>query len=197
MFHAHKLPGRVERGNRPRHLSLSTLVRVKHKVLGGVALALLAAAALALAWPARAEPPSGGLFRPGKSLAGVRIGMTATGVEGAWGARHGVCRSCRETTWYFNERPFRPEGTGVVLGGGRVVHAFTLWKPDGWTTPEGIELGDEGGAIGETYGLLAERSCAGYTALVLEEGAAWSVFYVYRDELWGFGLTKPGRSPCL
>jgi hypothetical protein len=123
--------------------------------------------------------------------------MTQKQVEHTWGARHGVCRDCLETTWYFNERPFRPEGTGAVFERGRLVHAFTVWQPDGWTTPEGLELGDQGGRIGETYGLSSERACAGYTAVVLEEGVAWSVFYVYSGELWGFGLIKPGRSPCL
>jgi hypothetical protein len=29
-----------------------------------------------------------------------------------------------------------------------------------------------------------------------EEGAR-SVFYVYQDEVWGFGLIAPDRSPCL
>jgi hypothetical protein len=153
--------------------------------------------ALAAGGSASAEPPSGGLFTPGKSVAGVRLEMTKEQVTGAWGARHGVCRECVETTWYFNEQPFRPEGTGVVFEGSHVVHAFTLWQPEGWKTPEGLELGDQGGKIGETYGLLSERTCAGYTALVLEEGTAWSVFYVYDDGLWGFGLVMPGRSPCL
>jgi hypothetical protein len=175
------------RAPRPLTLSLSA------GLLGGV----VAAAALALAWPARAEPPSGGLFTPSTSLAGARVGMTTADVVAVWGARHGVCRECPETTWYFNERPFRPEGTGAVFERGRLVHAFTVWQPDGWTTPEGLELGGEGGKIGETYGLLTEHACAGYTALVLEEGAAWSVFYVHEDDVWGFGLTEPRRSPCL
>jgi hypothetical protein len=161
-----------------------------------VAVATVVAAAL-LTPPASAEPPSGGLFTPGESLAGVRLGMTKAEVTGAWGIRHGVCRDCPETTWYFNEQPFRPQGTGVVFEEGRAVHAFTVWQPQGWITPTGLELGGEGGAVGETYGLFTERSCTHYTALLLEEGTAWSVFYVYEGELWGFGLVKPGRSPCL
>jgi hypothetical protein len=160
-------------------------------------MAATAAAAAFVAAGARAEPSSGGLFTPGKSVAAVRLGMTRAQVLEAWGTRHGVCRDCRARTWYFNERPFRPQGTGVVFEDGRVVHAFTLWQPEGWTTPRGLALGDEGGAIGEAYGLLTERVCSGYTALLLEEDRAWSVFYVYHDELWGFGLMKPGRSPCL
>jgi len=123
--------------------------------------------------------------------------MTKAQVEDAWGARHGVCRDCAETTWYFNERPFQPEGTGAVFADGRVVHAFTVWQPEGWRTPAGLTLGDQGGKIGETYGLMTERACTGYTALLLDRGAVWSVFYVFDDELWGFALVKPGRSPCL
>jgi hypothetical protein len=178
-------------------------VRVKHKLgLGAVVAAAVAGsagvAALALAAaPAAAEPPVGGLFVPGRSVAGVELGMTRAGVLATWGRRHGVCRDCDERTWYFNEVPFRPQGTGVVFEDGRVAHAFTVWKPEGWTTPEGLELGAPGGEIGETYGELTERRCPGYLALVRDGSRADTAFYVYEDELWGFGLVRPGRSPCL
>ena len=168
-------------------------MRVKHKLAVG---ALAVGLALCVG-PAVGEPPSGGLFVPGRSLAAVELGMTRAEVLGTWGERHGVCRECAEPTWYFNERPFRPQGTGVVFESGRVVHAFTVWKPSGWTTPEGLDLGAPGGEVGEIYGELAQRRCAGYTALVQEQSGARSVFYVYEDELWGFGLLTPGRSPCL
>jgi hypothetical protein len=168
--------------------------RVKQKLGVGAAVGALA---IAVAVPAAGEPPAGGLFVPGRSVAAVELGMTRAQVLDTWGQRHGVCRDCPEPTWYFNERPFRPQGMGVVFAGGRVEHAFTLWQPDGWTTPEGLELGAPGGDVGGTYGELTERSCAGYTALVRAGGRADSVFYVYEDELWGFGLVTPGRSPCL
>ncbi|HEX2045257.1 MAG TPA: hypothetical protein VHF23_06490 [Gaiellaceae bacterium] len=158
-----------------------------------------AAAAVALAFAGRAggEPPAGGQFVPGESLGGVELGMTRGEVLDTWGARHGVCRDCREEIWYFNERPFRPEGTGVVFEDGRVAHAFTVWQPQGWFTPEGLELGDAVGEVGAAYGELTERACSAYSALVLEHDDAAAVFYVYEDELWGFGLVTPGRSPCL
>lgn len=159
--------------------------------------ALLAGAVVLLAVPAGAEPPTGGAFHPGESLAGVRLGMTPAEVLAAWGERHGVCRECRRTTWYFNERPFQPEGAGVVFAGGRVVHAFTVWRPEGWATPAGLELGEPAGEIGATYGELAEERCSGYLAVVDEGPAATSAFYVHEDEVWGFGLLAPGRSPCL
>lgn len=162
----------------------------------GVAAAV-AATAILLAVPAAAEPPTGGTFTPGESLAGVRLGLTQAEVLATWGQRHGVCAACFEATWYFNERPFQPEGAGVVFAGGRVVHAFTVWQPEGWSTPEGLELGVAAGEIGATYGELAEQDCGNYLALVRAEPTAESAFYVYEDEVWGFGLYEPGRSPCL
>jgi hypothetical protein len=165
------------------------------RALGPVAVA---AALLALVvGPAAAEPVSGGLFVPGRSLGAVELGMTRAEVRATWGDRHGVCRDCRRPTWYFNERPFRAQGTGVVFANGRVTHAFTVWRPSGWRTPEGLELGEPGGEIGATYGELTRRQCAGYVALVREDARASSAFYVYEDEVWGFGLVKPGGSPCL
>jgi hypothetical protein len=166
------------------------------RALGTVALAAVAAA-LVLVLPASAEPPTGGTFTPGASLAGVELGLTRTEVLAAWGERHGVCRNCVELTWYFNEQPFQPQGVGAAFEQGRVVHAFTLWQPEGWSTPEGLELGAPAGDIGATYGELAEVSCGHYSAVVDNGPTATSAFYVFEDEVWGFGLLERGRSPCL
>lgn len=166
------------------------------RAVGTIALAAIAAA-LVLVLPAPAEPPTGGTFTPGSSLAGVQLGLTRAEVLESWGTRHGVCRDCDETTWYFNERPFQPEGMGVVFEAGRVVHAFTVWQPEGWTTPEGLALGAQAGEIGATYGELAEIDCGHYSALVDNGPTATSAFYVFEDEVWGFGLLERGRAPCL
>jgi hypothetical protein len=160
------------------------------------ALALVAAGALALA-AAGGSAPSNRLLRPGEHLGGVRIGMTKARVLAVWGARHGVCRDCRRTTWYFNDRPFEPEGTGVVFERGRVVHAFTVWQPRGWRTPAGLELGAPAAEIARAYGPLDRRGCSGYYALLAGDRRAQTVYYVYRNEVWGFGLTVPEASPCL
>jgi hypothetical protein len=157
----------------------------------------LAAAGLLLVLPAAAEPPTGGAFLPGETLAGVELGMTRGEVTDTWGPRHGVCRDCEESTWYVNEHPFQPQGMGVVFERGRVVHAFTVWRPEGWATPEGLELGAPAGDIGATYGELAEIDCGDYLALVDNGPEATSAFYVYEDEVWGFGLLTRGRPPCL
>ena len=142
--------------------------------------------------------PARGVFSPGTSLAGVRIGMTKAEVLRAWATRHGVCRDCPRTTWYFNEQPFAPQGVGAVFEHGRVVRAFTVWRPQGWRTTRGLALGNEAGRITDVYGRLARHACAGYTAFDARGATgAESAFYVYRDKLWGFGLARHGESPCL
>jgi hypothetical protein len=158
---------------------------------------LIAVAALVLAIPASAALPDRGDFVPGRSLSGARIGMTKAQVLESWGHRHGVCRGCPETTWYFNYAPFTPQGAGVVLRAGRVVHIFTVWRPSGWRTPEGLSLGDDPSEVSRLYGSLDRRPCTGYYALLKPGKRVNSVFYVFRDKVWGFGLTLPKVSPCL
>jgi hypothetical protein len=159
---------------------------------------LFASLAFALVLPAASSsPPARGSFVPGQSLGGVRLGMTGREVTKAWGERHGVCRGCAERTWYFNYIPFTPQGTGVVFRQGRVVHAFTVWRPSGWRTPEGLALGAPASEVTRVYGPLGRRSCAGYYAFLEHGKRADSVFYVFRDRVWGFGLTLPDASPCL
>ena len=123
--------------------------------------------------------------------------MTKRQVLAKWGERHGICRSCRRETWYFNYEPFTPEGTGVVFDRGRVVHVFTVWQPSGWRTPEGLELGDDVSEASRVYGSLDRRECTRYYALVQPGRGAQNVFYVFEGEIWGFGLTERNASPCL
>jgi hypothetical protein len=172
---------------------MGALVRVKHKLFG----ALVLLAVLGLTGAAAATAPQRGLFVPGESLGGVRIGMTGQAVTNAWGNRHGVCRSCPHTTWYFNYKPFLPEGVGVVFERGRVTHLFTVWRPEGWRTAEGLRLGEPAADIARTYGPLDRRRCGRYEALVEPGPKAQTVYYVFEDEVWGFGLTVPDASPCL
>jgi hypothetical protein len=162
-----------------------------------VAIAIAAIAAIAMIPSSTAAPPDPGRFELGESLGGVRIGMTGGDVLKAWGARHGVCRSCPDKTWYFNYTPFTPQGAGVVFQEGRVMHVFTVWRPSGWRTPEGLALGAPASDVSRIYGSLDRRTCTGYYALLKPEKRAVSVFYVFRDKVWGFGLTMPNASPCL
>ena len=160
--------------------------------------ALAAALCVALALPALAYAPRHtGVLVPGKSLGGVELGMTKEQVLQAWGKRHGVCRDCPATTWYFNDEPFEPQGTGVVFDHGRVAHAFTVWRPVGWKTPAGLFLGADESDVSRLYGSLDKRECTFYDALLLPGKDVTTIFYVFRNRVWGFGLMKPNRSPCL
>jgi hypothetical protein len=158
-------------------------------------VAVVAFAVAASSLPA--QTTGGRTFVPGDSLGGVRVGMTKAEVLGKWGKRHGVCRGCPRLTWYFNERPFEPQGTGVVFARGRVVHAFTVWQPSRWSSTNGLELGDDEGKVAESGLVVDERECAGYEALVSRGRRGDGVLYVFRGRLWGFGLIRPGEDPCL
>ena len=154
------------------------------------------AAAFALA-PAAAAPPSRGVLVPGESLAGIELGMTKADVLRYWGKRHGVCRDCPRRTWYFNYRPFAPQGAGVVFRRDRVVHVFTVWRPHGWRTADGLTLGAPEAEIEDATAVVDERDCLGYEALVAPGRSTETVFYAYRGRLWGFALVRPGADPCL
>jgi hypothetical protein len=166
--------------------------------MGRIAAVLVVALGVALAATSAAyAPPPGGLFVPGKSLGGVSLGMTQAEVLQTWGNRHGICRGCRQPTWYFNYKPFEPQGTGVVFERRRAVRVFTVWRPEGWRTGSGLVLGDDSGKISDLAGPYRERECAGYTALVSRTGKVASVFYVLDEQLWAFGLVRAGASPCV
>ena len=78
----------------------------------------------------------------------------------------------------------------------RAVAAFTLWKPPGWHTSDGLALGESEARITEVYGALTRVECGGYSALKMRKGGAITVFYVFEGALWGFGLTRPDVLVC-
>jgi hypothetical protein len=151
----------------------------------------------ALAAPAVAAAPAEGVFVPGKSLGSIELGMVRAEVREAWGSRYGVCRNCARPTWYFNLRPFEPQGAGVEFGRQGVTRVFTVWRPTGWRTDAGLELGVQLDELRGAVPGLEIRPCEGYTAYLTRGGRATSVYYVFRGRLWGFGLMSRGLPPCL
>lgn len=159
-------------------------------------LALAALTAVLAAAPAGAAPPRQGVLVPGERLGGIALGMSGAQVRAAWGSRFGVCRSCPRPTWYFNQRPFEPEGAGVELRGGRVAAVFTVWAPEGWRTSRGVRIGDSAARVTTVYGALPEVHCGAYSARTLRRGTTVTAFYVLDEEVWGFGLLRAGVSVC-
>jgi hypothetical protein len=160
-----------------------------------VRLAALAAA-LALTPLAAAAPPQAGTFAPGRSLGGLRLGMTEAQVKAAWGTRFGRCRNCAAPTWYFTYTAFAPEGAGVEFRRGRAAAIFTLWSPEGWRTTRGLRLGEPEARITAVYGPLSRVECDSYHALLLPRGRVVSAFYVASGRVWGFGLLRRPSPPC-
>jgi hypothetical protein len=159
----------------------------------GAALVVLVAV---LAAAAQSAPPPAGILVPGRSLGGIRLGMTPAQVERAWGRSYGVCRGCRDRTWYFNYRPFAPQGAGVSFRRSRAAAVFTLWSPPGWRTSDGLRLGDGADRVNRRYRPLRRRQCLGYAVLALRRRGVVTDFYVVNGALWGFGLRRPRIPPC-
>ena len=180
-------------------VTTDTRAGARANVLGVAAAAMLAATgAVAHAAPAPAAMlPAQGALVAGKSLGGLRIGMTPAQVLHAWGRKYGVCRSCRDRTWYFTYRPYQPQGAAVSFRGGRVDAIWTLWSPPGWRTRNGtLELGARESEATAVLGPLFTAPCGSYNALLRTRGALTTVYYMFAGKLWGFGLMNASASAC-
>jgi len=162
-----------------------------------VRLLAIAAAALVLAAAAAAAPPRAGLFVPRVSLGGLRIGMTASQVRHAWGAGYGVCSGCADLTWYFNYRPYHPQGAGVMFRRGKVVAVFTHWSPAGWHTPGRIAIGAPAAVVSQRYDALPPTTCGSYSVVNVVRLNVINAFYIVDDKIWGFGITTGRIPPCI
>ena len=150
--------------------------------------------------PAGATPaatvPLHGVLVPGASLGGVRLGMTAARVRTLLGAGFGRCTGCAWETWYYNVKPFSPQGIGVELQHGHVAAVFTLWSPPGWRTPNGLTLGDPEARVRAAFPGLGFRTCTAYDVLVHEELGSSTAFMIVQGKLWGFILATPRALLC-
>src|SRR5437870_5802846 len=112
------------------------------------------AAALTFTSAAAATLPRVGVFAPGRSLGGIRLGETEAGVRAALGGFYGVCSGCATRTLYFTYAKYDQHGVGVELARGRVSAVYTLWDPPGWHAQRGLGLGDVEGALTASAGPL-------------------------------------------
>jgi hypothetical protein len=155
-----------------------------------------AVTALVLAGSAAAGLPKAGALLPGHSLGGIRIGESAQAVRAALGTNYGKCRGCSHTTWYFTYQPFSQPGLAVEFGAQGVSAVYTIWRPQGWYAPHGLRFGATPLTVHDRAGSLRTVSCRGYTALVRDTFQARTAYFLYAGRLWGFGLFRPGATPC-
>lgn len=155
-----------------------------------------AALAAALSALALAGPPQAGVLVPGRSLGGLRLGMTPAQVRAAWGTRFGICRSCTYPTWYYTYKPFLPQGAGVEFRSGHAAAIFTLWSPTGWRTTRSLAIGDPEARVTQLYGALLPVQCGSYTAYVATEGKLQTVFSIVDGKVWGFALSLAAVPAC-
>ena len=161
-----------------------------------VRAALMGFVAIALVASASAAAPRAGLVVPGKTLGGLQLGATQPQVRAKWGNRYGLCRNCRETTWYYNVRSSEPQGAGVAFRKGRAVALFTLWSPPDWHTDRGLATGDPAVRIAGLYGSLLRTTCTNYYALRIPSRRATTAIYVFDNQVWGFALLARGQRVC-
>jgi hypothetical protein len=154
------------------------------------------AAALVLCSAASAALPRAGTLVPDRSLAGVRIGESATQVRQQLGPSYGICRGCATTTWYYTYRKFDRRGLAVELSGGLISAVYTIWRPSGWRGPHGLRFGDLESQVSDVAGPLMPVACPNYDVLVRDAPGVRTAYYFVRGKLWGFGLLLKYANPC-
>lgn len=139
--------------------------------------------------------PVRGVVVPGKSIAGIQLGMTTAGVQSHWGAHYVKCTYCKDQTWFYEYAHGEPLGAAVRFEKGKVVAVFTLGSPAGWGV-KGAMMGDPISNVYSLFGNTADQQCIGYTALVIREGTSTMAFYSASGVVYGYALSVPSLPIC-
>ncbi len=154
------------------------------------------ALALAATVVATGSLPHNGVLVPGRSLGGIQLAETTAQVRSQLGTFYGACDGCTQPTWYFTYKEFTHAGLAVELQRGRVSAVYTVWRPQGWRTRAGLQLGAVEAQVTKLASPVTPLQCPAYTALVHDEHGVRTVYYILDGRLWGFGLMHSGASPC-
>jgi hypothetical protein len=139
------------------------------------------------------------VLAPGKSLGGLRLGMTMDQVERLWGSQYKLCpkSDCKnETVWYYIYARGEPLGAAVRFRNEKVSAVFTLGSPTGWHTSEGLGVGEQIDRVNTLYGNLAWHVCIGYGAMSMRTGNTVTSIYTTGVVVYGFAITAPTESIC-
>jgi hypothetical protein len=169
-------------------------------------IAMLATLVFALVPVGAAESagqlPARGIFVPGESLAGVKLGYTQAKVKAALGSNYRPCTTemapslCKEPLWLFEYQRGEPLGVAVKFHKGLVSAVFTLGAIQGWKTREGLKMYDPVSNIYSLYEVPIYTKCIGFEAFSMRKGTVTSSIYTASGVVYGFALTGPGEAVC-
>jgi hypothetical protein len=140
--------------------------------------------------------PTRGIFIPGVSLAGVKIGDTQARVRKLWGSKYKTCPYCTDITWLYEYRTGEPLGAAARFEQGRVVAVFTLGSPAGWKTDKGLAMGDGISDVYDFFDNTGFKRCIGFDAITAQTGKVTTAFYSAAGVVYGFALVIPGMTVC-
>jgi hypothetical protein len=145
--------------------------------------------------------PTRGVFKPGVSLAGVKLGDSMTRVKTVLGANYTLCtvansQLCKEPVWLFEYTRGEPLGVATKFHNGKVSAVFTLGAIEGWRTSEGLKMGDPVSSIYNLYETTSYTKCIGFEALSMKKPGVITSFYTASGIVYGFALTAPKEAIC-
>ncbi len=140
--------------------------------------------------------PRKGVLVSGRSLAGIKLGDTRADVRARWGGHYTVCDGCKPTTWFYFYETGDPVGAGVRFRNGRVIAVFTLGMTLGWTSDDGVRVGEvlDGGE--QPGGKGSWTNCPGYGATSEPSSGAVTSVLTVGSAVYGFSLTRPNEPVC-
>jgi hypothetical protein len=146
--------------------------------------------------------PTRGVFVPGVSLAGVKLGFTQAKVKTVLGSNYQPCTTdispdlCKEPLWLYEYTRGEPLGVGVKFHAGKVTAIFTLGAIQGWKTKEGLKMYDPVSNIYSFYAVPIYTKCIGFEAFSSRKGKITSSIYTASGVVYGFALTTAGEAIC-
>ncbi len=163
--------------------------------LARTSLVLIAALAVGVSTAAAGSFPTKGTVVLGKSIGGISLGETTTGVKTHWGPKYDVCTTCKDLTWLYEYQGGEPLGAAVRFQNNKVVSVFTLGSPAGWGS-KGLMMGDPLANIYTDYENPGDVHCIGYDALTVKVPGGTMAFYSAAGVIYGYALTAGKLSPC-
>jgi hypothetical protein len=144
--------------------------------------------------------PARGVLVVGKSIAGVKLGMTQAQVKTILGGNFTNCITspCNDPTFLYFYPSGEPLGMGVRFNKKtlKAVAIFTLGAVTGWRSSDGLKIADPASKVYDLYGSPRYSKCIGYEALSVQQPGVVTSFYLTSGVVYSYALTMPGATVC-